>query len=842
MVIYRIFFWVVLFLVASPLSGKEGAGGYASDISPPVLIYAPPVSSYASSITVAGKVDLQVIIDEKGYPEEISIASTTDESLVKPAISWAKRLRFKPAYSNGVPIKVKVVIPLTFTVIKKRYTGIIEGYVREKGSGRALEGVSVFDLTGGKGTYTDNNGRFQFPDSKPGIHELILKASGYYPLGVSVSVERSKKKVLSLYMVPRIFSPYTIDVIAHRERGEVSEVTIPIKEVERVAGTGGDVIRVIQKLPGVGMINEISGALLVRGSGPFDNQILIDDVSLPYIFHFGDLSSVISNDLLKDVKFLAGGFSVRYGNALGGIVNAYTKDDFPDGIHGSAGIGTVMANFSLHYGKKEGFGFVGGRRSYFDLILMPIANKLADESSVKFTLFPYFFDYQLKAEKRLGRGTLTLLFLGSGDAMGLETDREICEDPYLTGRFYTDIGFNTVSISYKYRGKWFDNRSNVILKNYYRDWEVGATEFIHMKVESATAEDHFRFRFKGVGFSSGMGFTPYRVSVDSYFPRPPRYGERTYTFTDAIPIRENRSYSGFTFYSYLESEVKFGRVKLYPGIRTDLLEQGETGILTWDPRIRGSYSISGDVRLVGAIGIFHQFPSYSRIDPVYGNPNLTSEKAEHYIAGVNWNVSHLFSFQFQGYYKWLTDLIYSDITFPEFYRNSGTGYSWGVDIFLRKHFSPSSPWWGWISYSFSRSRRKYWSSMDWTYFGYDRPHVVNITLTYLLNERWELGLSWKYASGDPYNRVDGAIHLVDYGMYIPITSGEMGRNPPYHRLDLRVDRRVLYDKWRLEWFVEIINVYFRMNPAVYIYDYDYTNRTGIPVVPFMINLGVKGVF
>ena len=71
-------------------------------------------------------------------------------------------------------------------------------------------------------------------------------------------------------------------------------------------------------------------------------------------------------------------------------------------------------------------------------------------------------------------------------------------------------------------------------------------------------------------------------------------------------------------------------------------------------------------------------------------------------------------------------------------------------------------------------------------------------------------------------------------------SAGSGRLPTFHRLDLRLDKRLQFDSWRLTAYLEVMNAYNQRPVEAFGYDYRYRTRTelkGLPVLPL---LGVKG--
>ena len=87
------------------------------------------------------------------------------------------------------------------------------------------------------------------------------------------------------------------------------------------------------------------------------------------------------------------------------------------------------------------------------------------------------------------------------------------------------------------------------------------------------------------------------------------------------------------------------------------------------------------------------------------------------------------------------------------------------------------------------------------------------------------------------------VYVVDTGSYEAV-SGESNseRMPPFHQLDLRLDKRWIFDNWMLTAYLDVQNVYNRANPVAITYNYDSTEqgvRQSLPIIPIV---GIKGEF
>lgn len=102
------------------------------------------------------------------------------------------------------------------------------------------------------------------------------------------------------------------------------------RELTSVPGTSGDPLKAIEVLPGVARTSD--GDPILRGAAQHESAVFIDGMSVPFLYHFGSVRSVIHPRLVETVDVYPGNFSVRYGRATGGIVEAHMRDPRSDGL------------------------------------------------------------------------------------------------------------------------------------------------------------------------------------------------------------------------------------------------------------------------------------------------------------------------------------------------------------------------------------------------------------------------------------------------------------------------------------------------------------------------------
>ncbi|MCX7959322.1 MAG: ligand-gated channel protein, partial [Deltaproteobacteria bacterium] len=124
-----------------------------------------------------------------------------------------------------------------------------------------------------------------------------------------------------------------------------------------------------------------------------------------------------------------------------------------------------------------------------------------------------------------------------------------------------------------------------------------------------------------------------------------------------------------------------------------------------------------------------------------------------------------------------------------------------------------------------------------------QTHILTLVSLFKLPKNWDIGFRFRLVSGNPTTLLKGGVYMSDYNSYIPVyDSVNNERMPVFHQLDLRVDKKFVFDKWILSGYIDIQNVYNHRSIEGVIYNYDYTQRQwleGLPVIP---SFGFKAEF
>ncbi len=263
------------------------------------------------------------------------------------AVAAVRQFHFTPAEVDGKPSAVRIHYAYDFVLTKVRQEVPqqgpvnLEGTLLERGTRRPVAGAEVALPELHLSVTSDAKGAFSFRDVPEGKHPVRVVVAGFEKFDAVETVKKGKATRVTYYLLPSFFSPYQTVVQADREKKEVTEYSLSLEEVERIPGTYGDALKVVQNLPGVARAPFNGGLIAIRGTSPQDSGIFLDGERLPILFHFGGLTAVYNSELLQSVDYLPGNFPPYYGDILGGVVDVKSRDPKSDGFHGVVDVNVI---------------------------------------------------------------------------------------------------------------------------------------------------------------------------------------------------------------------------------------------------------------------------------------------------------------------------------------------------------------------------------------------------------------------------------------------------------------------------------------------------------------------
>ena len=715
--------------------------------------------------------------------------------------------------------------------------GVIKGRILEKGSRRPLEGVSVVLFPTNDYILTDKKGNYSLKVPAGDYQLSAVMVDFKKPEPIAIKLGPGEENTLTVYLEKSFYSLMEVVVESKREH-EVSEQVLQQVEARKVAGTSGDIIRSVQSLPGVttGGI-DMSGALFIRGGGPDENLFLMDLAPIVNLFHFGGWYSTINPDLIQDIRFYSGGFGPQNSFAGGGVIDITTREGRKDRLGGKVNVNLLLANGQVEGPiKDKGSFFLSGRRSYIDIFPL---------GSGQNTVYPRFWDYQAKATWDFNeKNQLSFMAYGSSDTLIIDRGGDDEDDNGSAQGINTDMYFHTQTVNLH---SLLSPGLSLRLAAYNNiDWahlDLGHDLYIDYDFKTPGLKGYLEWdlvRKNRLRLGAELQYINYGIKGKFIqVPTEQNAVHRNLKYTQRLPLdlQDNTGAGGV----WLEDEITLGKLKLIPGGRWDFLQILDEW-RDFAPRFRFIYALLPDLRLKGASGLYYQTPSPAYFLPPVGNPDLNSIRVIHYVLGMEKDLGRNFSVDVQGYYKDYLNLVAESQVPGEIFNNRGKGYATGLDFFLRHRLSRR--FFGWLTYSFCWSKRKWPGQVDWVPSLYEQPHSVALVLNYQLTSKWNLGAQWRYQSGLHYTPLKAGWFDADIDRFVPVAAGELysATYPDYQRLDVRVERQFVYQTWKMGAYLEVQNVYLHKNVVGMAYTGDYAYHAEfywIPILPF---LGVEAEF
>jgi TonB family protein len=833
-------------------------------------------------------VTLQIAIDATGKVAGVAVVGSAGPAFDAAAVGAAGQFVFEPATVDGKPIPVKITYRYAFTITEKlvkKQTADFTGTVRDHATKQPIANVRIA-LDTGQEALTDDQGKFKIVDVAPGDHTVTLSGESVATIGTTETFEASKQ-VDATYDVDKKKEKGGDDeeeeivVRAPRLKKQVVSTEVAATQAQKVPGTQGDVLKVVENLPGVARAAAGSATLVVWGAAPQDTRVYVDGVHVPLLYHGGGYRSILPSDFVKSVELVPGGYGPAYGRGLGGLVTVAKRPLDEDGIHGSVGADVIDASADVRAKVADGVHVAAGfRQSYLDTVLADVTS--TDVGDV--VPIPRYWDAQGRIVYDFAQHeTIELGGFASSDRIA---NTLLNPNPELTTRQTTGTDFQRAYLRYEKHltegavvsvTPWFGFNYTTLANSYgpiLTDVTNNSTVFGARANWQGPLFEHVR-GLVGIDAEMTLSFLHRDGSIGS----PPREGDE-YVFGEPPPGKvgnDDWKTSIGSLAPYAEAEISLleDRLVIVPGARFEPFitatsktvpavgQAPDVGVTQdspqLEPRVSVHYAFTPEISAKAAVGIYHQAPQAEDLSAVFGNPTLTLSSARHYLAGTAFQLNESLSIETTAFYSESTDLVVrSQAESPYLAQalvQTGIGHSYGTQFLLRQQ--QVGRFFGWVSYSILRSERRDAPDLDWRLFDYDQTHVFTALGSYDLGKGFEVGLRFRYATGYPRTPVVGAVGATLNGVspvtgngsayfdtrtsvYEPVFGAHNSiRIPAFTALDARLAKHFKWGKTDGEAYLDVQNVTNHSNPEEIVYNNNYTQRgyiTGFPILPV---LGVR---
>ncbi len=759
---------------------------------------------------------------------------------------------------NNKVINYIIITLLFFFIIsnitaQNKYT--ISGYIKDASSGESLYGATVYIPSIQKGVVSNQYGFYSLTLPQG---DYLLKASFIGYKDFEKNIHLNKNIELNIELEKNAFVTKTIVVKSKRPDENVKEVRmstvkIPVEEIKTIPVVFGevDVLKTIQLLPGVQSGGEGSAGFYVRGGGPDQNLIILDDAVVYNAAHLFGFFSVFNGDAVKDVNLIKGGMPTKYGGRLSSVLDITMKEGNMKEYHAEGGIGIIASRLTVEGPiKKDTASFmISGRRTYADIFMHALAPK---GSKAKTTGY-YFYDLNTKVNYKFSNKNRLYLSGYFG--------RDVFSFDGMGGAFRANIPWGnattTLRWNHLFSSQLFMN-TTAVYSNYHFEFGAVQNDF-EMKllsgIQDASIKADFTYLpdvrhkinfgaqyifhdFKPQSFSAKVGDTEYSIGegVNQYANEAALYISDDFDVTEKFKIHVGLRPTLFQQIGPFDRYV----VGTLGNIIDTIHYKPWQNVVTYvraEPRLIGRYTLNSKSSIKASYTQNYQYVHMASISSasmptdlwVPSSTRVLPQFSEQYAVGYFRNfMDNEIETSVEAYYKNMKHQIeYKDGAYPG--ENAGgnednsfvfgSGESYGVELFIRKN---SGRFTGWIGYTLSKTTKMFPDLNEGKPFPakYDRRHDLSIVANYTINDKFTASAVFVYATGNAVT-LPVAYYMIDYRMVVEYMARNSYRMEPYHRLDLSVTYTPKPNKkrkFKSYWNFSIYNVYNHQNPYFIYFD------------------------
>ena len=751
---------------------------------------------------------------------------------------------------------------MSTALTQNKYT--LSGSIYDAETGESMIGVRVFFPEINKGGVSNSYGFFSI--SLPeGTYTLSISSVGYETITEQINLTQNISRDFKLS--PRETTTGEVVITgtnenANTESTEMGTIELDVEMMKTLPAFLGevDVLKTIQLLPGVSSANEGAQGFYVRGGGPDQNLVLLDEATVYNASHLFGFFSVFNADAIKSVNIIKGGMPAEFGGRLASVLEVKMNEGNNQRFGATGGIGLLSSRLTLQgpIVKDKGSFILSGRRTYIDVLTSAFIREGDDFFGTSY----FFYDLNFKANYKISKkdkifvsayyGKDVFSFNNNVDEFNVEMPWGNATATIRWNRIINEKLFMNVSGNFTDYNFQFNSAINDFKFGLYsgvRDFG-GKADFTYYP----NTRHEVKF---GAQYIYHI-FTPTSVSAEDddvvFLPQDIKriyghvgavYVQDEFDVTDALRVNLGLRYS---FYNHVGP---FTRYITVPGsIESDSIVYQPNESIKWysgiEPRANLRYLLPDKSSIKAGYNLVNQYVHLANISPVSLPTDIWFPSTDIAQPQRGWQASvgyfrNLFENKFETsvelYYKGMKNLIEyregaqpSDnvTTNPDNLLVFGKGRSFGSEFFIRKKTGKLT---GWIGYTIAKTER-FFPDLQNTWFParFDRTHDLSIAFNYKISKRWTAGTVFVYATGNTLT-LPVAWYLNDGDVVFEYGERNGTRMPPFHRLDFSMtwfdkptksiidpttsEVKQIKKRFRQNVNFSVYNVYNRQNPFLF---------------------------
>ena len=721
----------------------------------------------------------------------------------------------------------------------------LSGYVSDADNGETLIGANVYVKGDTEQGVTTNLYGFYSLTLPAGNYTIIYSYLGFSD--TEKNIQLSDNQTINIKLQQGITMQEIVVTAEEKDKNvestEMGTVTMAVDKIKTLPVLLGevDILKTLQLLPGVQSAGEGSSGFYVRGGGPDQNLILLDEAVVYNSGHLLGFFSVFNSDAIKNTTLIKGGMPSYYGGRLSSVVDVQMKEGNDQKFRAEGGIGLIASRLTFQgpIVKEKSSFIVSARRTYgFDL-----AQPFIKKTNFAGTNY-YFYDVNAKVNYRFSdKDRLYLSVYFGRDVLKFRSNER---------DFFFDLPYGnetaTLRWNHVFTSKLFMNLSAIY--NQYEFKFIGGQDIFKVDIYSGVRDYNGKLDFDfypnpnhTLKFGANYSYHKLTPNVANGTDGTTTFSNNfipTYAHDAAIYVQDDWKINARLSVNFGLRGTMFQQVGPYTSkIDNTVYEKGDPVKTYWnlEPRMSGKYSLSKTASLKAGITFTNQYihlvsNSTSSLPGDVWVPSTEIVKPQQgvqYALGYFKNLKdNTYETSVEIYYKNLRNQIdYGEKYVPDISNDLessfvfGNGEAYGLELFFKKSKGDLT---GWIGYTLSKTERNFPGINNGETFPatYDRRHDLSVVANYELNEKWTFGGAFIYGTGNAFTPLK-SVYFIEQGAVVNYGVRNSARIDPYHRLDLSAtltpQKQFKKEKdFKSTWTFSVYNIYNRKNTFFISYD------------------------